>query len=268
MILFVFEGKRREPNIFKTLEALYFASRDGWNIDSRVCVCYCSNLYALYGGMTRDGVDGDFVEDIIPVLKAQGCECLPAECSRDDFSEVYLFFDLECQHQNKDKTLTLAGKNEKVREMLEFFDNETEHGKLFVSYPMVEAFRYTKILPDPQFVHYKVKVSDCGAFKQTVQQFSAYPNLDFCIFKSLEKVDAELRAEVRQNWGHLVRQNVIKGCALCTGRAVYPFDIAEIQQVLVFDAERRLMEGNGDVSILSAFPFFLVEYFGLDQFAQ
>ena len=32
----------------------------------------------------------------------------------------------------------------KIKEMLQFFDNETENGMLYISYPMVEAIRHYK----------------------------------------------------------------------------------------------------------------------------
>ena len=65
----------------------------------------------------------------------------------DDFQEIYLFFDFDPQHnlpknQNPVSVLT---------DMLRIFNNETEHGKLYVSYPMVEALR-------------DVRKENCGAF--------------------------------------------------------------------------------------------------------
>ena len=55
-----------------------------------------------------------------------------------DFSEVYLFFDYDGHHNNIPKKL--SGKDA-LEEMLETFNNETELGKLYVSYPMVEAIK-------------------------------------------------------------------------------------------------------------------------------
>lgn len=57
--------------------------------------------------------------------------------SREDFSEVYLFFDYDAHQTNLGK----AVNEDVIRQMLESFDNETENGKLYISYPMVEALR-------------------------------------------------------------------------------------------------------------------------------
>ena len=35
-----------------------------------------------------------------------------------------------------------------------FFDNETEHGKLYINYPMIESFKHFKKIPDKDFKKY------------------------------------------------------------------------------------------------------------------
>ena len=57
--------------------------------------------------------------------------------SRDDFSEVFLFFDYDAHQTNLGKSDDV----DVINQMLESFDNETENGKLYISYPMVEALR-------------------------------------------------------------------------------------------------------------------------------
>ena len=50
-------------------------------------------------------------------------------------------------------------QNEKIKEMLELFDNETEKGKLYINYPMVESIRYfKKELPDEDYIDHQVDV--------------------------------------------------------------------------------------------------------------
>lgn len=64
-----------------------------------------------------------------------------------DISEIYLFFDYDFHNRN----LSLEEINRQVREMLETFNNETEFGRLYIDYPMVESIRYTKQLPDANY---------------------------------------------------------------------------------------------------------------------
>ena len=53
---------------------------------------------------------------------------------RKDVAQIYLFFDY-------DGHATLADDDDMAR-MLAHFDNETENGKLYVSYPMAEALKH------------------------------------------------------------------------------------------------------------------------------
>ncbi len=60
------------------------------------------------------------------------------------FASVYLVFDSELQHRSNDTLapLDVIEKNiAELKEMLEFFDNETDQGKLYVNYPMMESYR-------------------------------------------------------------------------------------------------------------------------------
>ena len=81
----------------------------------------------------------DFDIDVIEVLRESNDEIKKqlTGLSRDDFSEVYLFFDYDAHQTNLGKTVN----EDVIHQMLESFDNETENGKLYISYPMVEALR-------------------------------------------------------------------------------------------------------------------------------
>ena len=59
MILFIFEGTKREPRLFKTLEYLFFPK----NCEHIVC-SYGNNIYNLYKRMSET----DFDEDIVAIL--------------------------------------------------------------------------------------------------------------------------------------------------------------------------------------------------------
>ena len=66
-----------------------------------------------------------------------------------DISETYLFFDYDFQNTQ----LTLEEINLRVQSMLELFTDETDDGKLYINYPMIESIRYTKELPDEDYVN-------------------------------------------------------------------------------------------------------------------
>ena len=146
MILFVFEGAEREPRILKTLARLFFGEEE------RLVCSFGNNIFELYRQLEEYDGDGDLVS----ILRENKAD-LPPGVKSSDFSEIYLFFDYDFQNEN----LALKEMNRRLREMLELFDDETDNGKLYVSYPMVESLYYTKELPD------ELSAQGRTAFRQT-----------------------------------------------------------------------------------------------------
>ena len=52
MILFVFEGEKQEPEIYKTIEKLFFSSES----DERIYFSYCCNIYKFYKKIKNEGL--------------------------------------------------------------------------------------------------------------------------------------------------------------------------------------------------------------------
>ncbi len=116
--LFVPEGYGAEPLYLEKLEQNFFGRRI-----SLKCV-YDAELYQLYEHLKKEV----FAVDIVNVLKERNqrnAEILK-DYNRDSFAGVYLFFDYDAHS-------TLAD-DDKVNEMLEYFDNETENGCMYLSY--------------------------------------------------------------------------------------------------------------------------------------
>ena len=94
-----------------------------------------------------------------------------------DFSEIFLFFFFYPHSRD----IPLNELNNRIIKMLELFDNETENGKLYINYPMIESIRYTKELPDYNFVKYEIEMEKCSTFKNEAATFSHYKNMDFIL---------------------------------------------------------------------------------------
>ena len=107
--------------------------------------------------------------------------------------------------------------NRQLSEMLDLFNDETENGKLYVNYPMIEAIRYTKELPDNHYFEYTVSRTSChdAGFKDLAQQFSAYGSLDFIVLNLRREPDQKKIDHVKKNWAFLERQNVEKANYIC-----------------------------------------------------
>jgi len=92
------------------------------------------NIYMLYRCLTED----NFETDVIEVLKERSQQLADElkEVTRQEVDEVYLFFDYDIHQKNLPGT---ADPHVALSELFRVFDNETENGKLYLSYPMVEA---------------------------------------------------------------------------------------------------------------------------------
>lgn len=251
MILFVFEGQEREPNLYKTMEKLYFP-RGNNNI---VC-SFGNNIYALYKELQSFDGDGDIVSVMKEKLAERGDEML-ANVKSSDFSEIYLFFDYDFQHEH----LSLDEINRRMKEMLELFDEETNNGKLYINYPMIESIRYTKELPDDNYLNYVVSRVDCHDFKHLANDFSFYGNLDYILFKDGEVPDKEKYSKIFDNWQYLKNMNVSKANHIICGKYEMPVNKRDINQLSIFESQKqKFIDVNETVAILNSFPIFIYDY--------
>lgn len=251
MILFVFEGAKREPLLFESIKYLFFPKET----DTIVC-SFGNNIYNLYKQIQELGTG-----DIVSILREnhRDGENSPFKdiINSSDFAEIYLFFDYDLQH----KFLSLKEINHRLKEMLELFDDETSNGKLYINYPMIESIRYTKELPDANYYQYVVRCADCRDFKRLSCEFCYYGNLDHLLVD--KKRTPSLCSKAITCWEHLKTMNVSKANYLCSGINAMPITKADISQDRIFEAQlQKYVNGsNKCVAILNAFPLFLYDYF-------
>lgn len=257
MILFVFEGAKREPDLFRAIETLFFQ-------DKQSIVCsFGNNIYELYNKLQSYEGDGDIVSILKERYQGQADSPFKDYLRSSDFSEIYLIFDYDFQNKN----LPLEDMNSQIEEMLALFNDETDNGRLYINYPMVESIRYTKTLPDKDFWTYVISRKDCtdSSFKSIADSFSDYKSLDFLTLSSRRPATEKEISSRLNNWSRLIAQNVSKANYLCCGENAIPEDKDVVNQLAVFDAQKRYLTSSESVSILSAFPLFLFDYFPKDR---
>lgn len=126
---------------------------------------------------------------------------------------------------------------------------------------MIESIRYTRELPDADYIHYVVSREDCKDFKHLARDFSAYNSLDHLLFKDGENPTKEKYMKVKDNWLYLTQMNVCKANLLTTGRNSMPIGKSVVNQLSIFDAQvSKFVNPNGCVAILNSFPIFIYEY--------
>jgi len=244
MILFVFEGGKGEPTIFDSIEKLFLSGEE-----LRVVKCGF-DLPTLYSNLKKTG------EDLFRSLPLKENGITIPEGKRTDtiFSQIFLFFDYDFQNR-----LGVQRLNQILDEMLEFFNDETENGKLYINYPMVESLKYTKELPDGHYYEYVATRQECveHKFKENAELF-AYAMAKGYRFINLSKID---KSDVLSNWEYLKLQNVMKANFLLTGNNEMPERKDVINQAAIFDAQKKdFVDKTMSVAILNSFPLFLYEY--------
>lgn len=236
---FIVEGEAREPLIIDNILKVFFV-HDNVRI---ITLPAGENIYMLWKRLKRD----DFFTDIIEVLRESSDDIREqlTGLTRDDFSEVYLFFDYDTHQTNLGK----EDDADIVAQMLKSFDNETENGKLYISYPMVEALRdyQSGVCGDGKSCY--VAVEDMKHYKNASSMRSAntqFRDYDYEVWKDIIDVFA---MRVSCLFGLTDTLKYERYCEM-----VNPYEI-HIRE----EAET----GKERVFVLSAFPEFLVNYYGM-----
>lgn len=245
MILLVFEGKKREPKLFTAIEQL------GLFKPGSIICSFCSDIQSLCKRVKEleDGAEGtvDMVQLLQRARKDDSNDPIHSVTS-DRISEIYLFFDSDLHNSR----YPLNEQRERLDGLLSLLGDELEYGKLYISYPMIEAVRYTRELPDTEFGDYCVSIPDCKSFKDRADNFSAYPSLDFLI-----SLDEGKKEDVRSNWSHLIRQHRSKAQHLCEVSGKERLT----QRVLFQEQCNKHIIPREEVAILASIPLFLYDYF-------
>lgn len=254
--LFVFEGIRTELRYVDKLEKNFLGDRIAIK-----CV-YDAEIYQLYEEMKTD----DFAVDIVSVLKkrSQKNADILKEYNRDSFAYTYLFFDY-------DGHSTMAD-DEKIAEMLSFFNNETENGMLYISYPMVEAIKHYNDMDSFRDLVVKCKrgkdfekmkciyKNDCESLEECLQEphyktISAHSNRPQ--LNNINSYDYDV-------WQELIKANVYKMNYLVNGSYTMPKKIESQSAIFESQYAKYINHKCPKVAVLSAFPIYVLDYYGAE----
>lgn len=252
--LFIFEGARTENTLIEKLERNFLDERIGIK-----CV-FDAEIYQLYKTLKEDS----FSLDIINLLKernADNAEKLK-DYTRDSFAYVYLFFDYDAHATSAD--------DKKISELLSFFDNETENGMLYISYPMVEAIRHYKDMDSFKFLTVKCKRRNCILLESCA-------NKDTCLsephYKTFVPTDSQGRlsnvnAFSSIVWKELITAHLCKMNYLVLDKYEMPSTLQSQATIFNKQMEKHINQECPKVAVLSAFPLFILDYYGCERLKQ
>ena len=231
-ILFVFEGQVTEHDIMANMRKYYLNTEtDGVYLVSS----NCSDIYSLYGKLKKDE---DL--DIFPLLTEKTANAHLSDIKRRQISEIYLFFDYDGH--------VPGATDEKLQELLEHFNDETENGKLYVSYPMVESLKH---IPEKGFETLTVKAKEKIGYKKIA---SDECKREYISFNKLSHNDWK-----QLNLSHLKKLN-----KLVNDTYELPSKLYEQTVILEKQVQNHISTHN-EVAVLSCYPIFLLDYYGTDS---
>ena len=225
-ILFLVEGAKTDVRLMQKLLSIY-------GFDQKYeLVSYNTNIYTLYNEMFRDNDPADL--DLLQVLKEHERDPRKKPLFDQSYSDILLIFDLDPQ----DSLFTF----DKIQRMTEYFVESSDMGKLYLNYPMVEAFYHMHDIPDAHFNEYFATQEELsnGTYKQRVNQENR--NRNYTKF-----------AVTKEECNAVIQQNLEKARWLCNVPDGIPDEIS------ILSAELRYWEQQM-ISVLCTCVFYIPEY--------
>lgn len=239
-VIFIYEGVKAEENLLNNMVKIFFCSK----ADISILRCPADgNIYMLWTRLKKD----DFETNVVDVLKEMSSIAKERlkNFRASDFSEIYLFFDYDGHNNNIPKEYL----NEDILgEMLETFNNETEFGKLYVSYPMIESMKEIDV-NTKDYRNLYLPLDDASTYKQSFFSWSVFQNYNYLNEKHwLIACDAS-----RKRASMLAKYS----CSCTYSYFIHYLD----QEKLYFYQKQNYIKTNHMLCILNSIPLFLLEYF-------
>lgn len=232
LILFVFEGAKKESQIVNSFNN-YF-------LDSNRIVesAYCTTIYSLYRKIMKD----EESTSLFGLLKENPKNKNLLSYKSKQFAEIYLFFDYD-GHSN-------VANDEKLNEAINYFNEETDFGKLYISYPMVESLKHYSYDND-LFKNLKIECKEDVSYKKIVNVECEKTLIDFNNYN-------------RDIWNTLIKVHLKKMNFIINGDFSLPK--FKYSQDIIFEHQlEKYINADSTVSVLSSFPIFLFDFHNQDE---
>lgn len=229
-ILLLVEGAKTDVALMERLLSVY-------QIDFKYeIVSYCTNIYTLYHEMFEENDPADI--DLLQLLKSREPNSSKKALFDEFYSDILLIFDLDPQ----DRGFT----PENIRGMANYFVESSDMGKLYINYPMVEAFYHMASIPDPNFNFYYATLDELigGEYKARVNRENR--NHDYRKF-----------ATGKDECNIVIGQNISKAWCLVGNE---PGDHLLPAQSEILAAQLTCIQSDRRVAVLSTCAFFIPEY--------
>ena len=240
-ILFICEGEETERKFCNLIIDRYFID----NKKPKEYVAFGANIYSLYDEMSKDR-DLDIIELIREKAKLKKDMATYEKLTMGGFDEVYLIFDYDFHAPQY--------SFEKILDMAEFFDNETENGKLYINYPMMESFKHFKSIPDEDFNNYKISKEECLKYKKIVGDVSCIKHFNDITLPIL----GIMIKQVLDKYGFISKKKLNN----------YETYLNEFSQSNLLHLQNKSLSKDGKIFVLNTSILWGLDYFGKDKFDE
>jgi hypothetical protein len=173
--LFIVEGARAEPRFLKQMWRLYLGE------DAHV-YSYNTNIHTLIKALFNEGDELDEDIDILQFLRLNEEDAEGKKLLSKKYTDKFLVFDMDPH---------VSQANEyRLKTLMQFFNDSTNNGKLYLNYPMLESYKDMKSLNDSEFKYKMAELSKLTHYKGIVnttccEELKSISNLDRDTFISL-----------------------------------------------------------------------------------
>lgn len=162
-ILVLVEGAKTDIKLMEHLLTVYGIYQ------THQLVSYNTNIYTLYNQMFRDSEPENV--GLLQLLKENEKDEEKKKLFNEYYSDILLIFDLEPQEPQFSE--------DKIKRMLNYFVESSDMGKLYLNYPMVEAFYHMKSIPDYEYLSYTATLQELQEHNYKARVASENRNHDY-----------------------------------------------------------------------------------------
>lgn len=232
-LLFITEGEIDEPKFIEK-----FFKKCISNVEYSI-YSYSTTIHTLAKLIFNQQGQIDADLDIKNVLKEQEKDPMMRRILDKDYTDIVLVFDFEPHCDSPEF--------QKVGKMLEYFNDSSNMGKLYINYPMMQSYKHLKRFPDNDFKDRKVETMDATNYKKIVNKESEYKNLKLYNFPlCMQVIGYHLKKAnyiITHQYELMNRENFIN-----------------LNYAKIYNIEREHNEKEQWVDVLNTFLFFIIEF--------
>jgi hypothetical protein len=201
---------------------------------------YNTNIYELYERMFKGNEQDLDSMDLLRILKEKDPD---VKLLDEDFSDILLIFDYEPQDNRF--------QPDRIQLMLNYFNESTDKGKLYINYPMVESYKHLKSIPDNEYKERKVSfdIIAQGKYRELVG--------------SEGKKYTDIKKYTKDLFNNIIIHNIKKANYIINKK----YDIEDLKNTYfsiefidILKAQNHLLSDKKLIYVLNTCLFFICDY--------